>query len=246
MSNILDENGLQYVWNKIKARFAEKTEIPQASSTTPAMDGSPSAGVGTTWAKGDHVHPTDTSRAPLASPEFTGTPTAPTPLSSDNSRQIATTAFVQGLIQGIDGATYSIEQSAVDGHTFTMTGSNGYSQSITIPDNNTTYDPATQLANGLMSNTDKAKLDGFDSADTYAKKSDITGIYKYAGSVQSADLLPTSGMENGDTYNIVEESVYGPAGANVAWNEDTETWDSLGGKFSIEPLTNAEIDEICV
>ena len=30
-------------------------------------------GAGTTVARADHVHPTDTSRAPLASPTFTGT-----------------------------------------------------------------------------------------------------------------------------------------------------------------------------
>lgn len=36
--------------------------VPSASSTTPKMDGTASAGTGTTWAKGDHVHPTDTSR----------------------------------------------------------------------------------------------------------------------------------------------------------------------------------------
>ena len=35
--------------------------------------------------------------APLASPAFTGTPTAPTPLSTDNSTTLATTAFVQAI-----------------------------------------------------------------------------------------------------------------------------------------------------
>ena len=48
-------------------------------------------------------NPTDsgiakTAVAPLASPAFTGTPTAPTPASGDNSTKIATTAFVQGAI----------------------------------------------------------------------------------------------------------------------------------------------------
>src|SRR5262249_30190068 len=33
--------------------------------------------------------------APIASPAFTGTPTAPTPATSDNSTNIATTAFVR-------------------------------------------------------------------------------------------------------------------------------------------------------
>jgi len=38
----------------------------------PAMDGAAAVGVATTAARSDHVHPTDTSRAPTASPSFTG------------------------------------------------------------------------------------------------------------------------------------------------------------------------------
>lgn len=40
--------------------------IPQATTTTPKMDGTAAVGSETTWAKGDHVHPTDTSRAPTS------------------------------------------------------------------------------------------------------------------------------------------------------------------------------------
>ena len=56
-------------------------------------------GVGTTWARADHVHPTDTSRAPLASPAFTGTPSMPTgatgvtQTAGTNNTTLATTAF---------------------------------------------------------------------------------------------------------------------------------------------------------
>ena len=39
-------------------------------------------------------------KAPLASPAFTGTPTAPTPASGDNSTKVATTAFVKTAIAG--------------------------------------------------------------------------------------------------------------------------------------------------
>jgi hypothetical protein len=38
---------------------------------------------------------------PKDSPVFDGTPTAPTPVASDNSLKLATTAFVQGLIAGL-------------------------------------------------------------------------------------------------------------------------------------------------
>lgn len=46
---------------------------------------------------------TVTEFAPLASPAFTGTPTAPTPASGDSSTKIATTAFVQAALGGIKG-----------------------------------------------------------------------------------------------------------------------------------------------
>ena len=52
--------------------------VGQASSTTPSMDGSAATGSSTRYARADHVHPSDTSRAPLASPTFTGTVTIPT------------------------------------------------------------------------------------------------------------------------------------------------------------------------
>lgn len=68
--------------------------LGQAATTPPVMDGVASAGASTRTARADHVHPTDTSRAPLASPTFTGTPAAPTPAAGDNSTKISTTAFV--------------------------------------------------------------------------------------------------------------------------------------------------------
>ena len=38
--------------------------VPDASTTTPLMDGTASYGSGTTYARGDHKHPTDTTRVP--------------------------------------------------------------------------------------------------------------------------------------------------------------------------------------
>ena len=52
--------------------------LGQASVTAPGMDGTAAVGSSSRFARADHVHPTDTSRAPLASPALTGTPTAPT------------------------------------------------------------------------------------------------------------------------------------------------------------------------
>lgn len=101
----------------------------------------------------------------------------------------------------------------------------------------------TSSRSGLMSIPDKMKLDSFQSASTYAMKSDIVGMYKYKGSVADASKLPTTGQTTGDVYNIVAPSIYGAAGANVAW--DSSKWDSLGEIFTITSITNAQIDTIC-
>jgi hypothetical protein len=69
--------------------------VAQAASAAPVMDGSATVGTSTRFARADHVHASDTSRAPLASPTFTGTPAAPTAATTTNTTQVATTAFVQ-------------------------------------------------------------------------------------------------------------------------------------------------------
>ena len=50
----------------VKAVADAIPSVPSASTTTPSMDGTASYGAGTTWARADHVHPTDTSRAPTS------------------------------------------------------------------------------------------------------------------------------------------------------------------------------------
>ena len=49
--------------------------IGQAASATPEADGTAAAGTSVKFARADHVHPTDTTLAPKASPTFTGTVT---------------------------------------------------------------------------------------------------------------------------------------------------------------------------
>jgi len=48
----------------------------QAAAATSPMDGTAAVGTSKRYARQDHVHPTDTTRAPLASPALTGTATA--------------------------------------------------------------------------------------------------------------------------------------------------------------------------
>lgn len=108
--------------------------------------------------------------------------------------------------------------------------------------------PVSSSLAGIMLPADKIKLDALPTAaslaSTYAKKSEIAGMYKYKGSVADASKLPTAGQVIGDVYNIEVASSYGGAGMNVAW--DGKKWDPLGEIFTITSITNSSIDTICV
>jgi hypothetical protein len=55
-------------WNATLGPYALTANVPVASSTTPTMNGTAAVGTGTTWARSDHVHPTDTSRYAASNP----------------------------------------------------------------------------------------------------------------------------------------------------------------------------------
>ena len=86
--------------------FVTSANTGQLATATPLMDGTAAVGTSTLLARQDHIHPTDASRAPLASPSFTGTPEAPTATAGTSTTQIATTAFVQVAKEAARTTTY--------------------------------------------------------------------------------------------------------------------------------------------
>lgn len=80
--------------------FVQQELANELATVAPLMSGAAAVGVSAKVARQDHIHPTDTSRAPLASPALTGTPTAPTGATGDNSTQLATDAFVNVAVNG--------------------------------------------------------------------------------------------------------------------------------------------------
>lgn len=68
-----------------------------------------------------------------------------------------------------------------------------------------------------------------DIASTYAKKSDISTVFNYKGSVDTYSALPTTGVAIGDVYNVTAADATNniKAGDNVAWNGNA--WDNLSG-----------------
>lgn len=161
----------------------------------------------------------------------------------------------------------------------------GHTIAADVPANakftDTTYTAATASKDGLMSKTDKSKVDGVEAGAQanviesvqvngtalevtskgvnidlsgytptsalaeYAKKTDITAVFRYKGTVATYSALPTD-AEVGDVYNITaaDQTNHIKAGDNVVWN-GTE-WDNLSGilEMDITEISNDEIDTL--
>lgn len=119
---------------------------------------------------------------------------------------------------------------------------NGHTVASDVPTGakftDTTYGLATPSISGLMSASDYSKLSAFGAAETYALKSDISNAYRYKGSKASFAVLPSTGNAVGDVWNAED------TGMNYAWTGTA--WDALGEVFSVDVITNAEIDAITV
>jgi hypothetical protein len=108
--------------------------LAQAGTANPLMNGAVSVGTSYRYSRQDHVHPIDTSRAPLDSPGLTGTPTSTTPAFGDNTTRIPTTAFVQAALAatgiGYDaaaipgGSTVSIDTATIPTGIYVVTSAN--------------------------------------------------------------------------------------------------------------------------
>ena len=104
----------------------------------------------------------------------------------------------------------------------------------TIPGNA----PSCEAVNtALQLKADKTQLTNYVTTttanSTYAKKSDITSVYKFKGNKTNYADLPTTDRVTGDVWNITNANAeYGiKAGDNVAWN-GTE-WDNLSGTVDL-------------
>lgn len=65
MGNYIGQQRLSYLWDKMKATFAKKSDVPSAGTSTPLMDGTAATGSSSAFARADHVHPSDTTRVPI-------------------------------------------------------------------------------------------------------------------------------------------------------------------------------------
>lgn len=108
--------------------------VGQAGTATPIIDGTGTVGTSLLYSRQDHVHPTDTTRAPLASPTFTGTAgftgsvTVPNVGINNSGTFAANTAFVTriaGILNANTSATGGTGISAVSCSTAACTNLSG-------------------------------------------------------------------------------------------------------------------------
>ena len=87
----------------------------------------------------------------------------------------------------------------------------------------------------------KTKQDEFN-AGLYAKKADLTTVFRYKGTVDTFADLPASDQVVGDTYNVVAADVAHnvKAGDNVVWNGTD--WDVLSGIFDINAAVKVQAE----
>lgn len=270
-SNFLDQAGLGYLWAKITdaistsasttekkipskvsqlendAKYITLAEVPDgvaASTTVPKVDsGSGDVGTETAFARGDHVHPTDTTRlatngdASSVTVTFTAPNKRETIVSGESFNTIAgkilkymndfgSCAFKSMILKEdlAPSVKTSLEKAdtALQSYTETDPTVPTWAKSPTKP----TY---TAAEVGALS------LD--DANNNFAKKSDISTVYRWKGSKDTYDQLPTEGNTVGDIWNVKDTNM------NYGWTEDG-TWDPLGSPVEISPITNEAIDSI--
>nr|DAK81097.1 MAG TPA: Head fiber protein [Caudoviricetes sp.] len=112
---------------------------------------------------------------------------------------------------------------------------------------NTTYKPATQSANGLMSATDKKKLDGFGAANTYATMTYVGQQISAAGHISKSivETLPAVKDAKDNVIYMIKKAA--PDGSNLydEYMLISGALEKIGDtKTVIDEITNAEIDAI--
>jgi hypothetical protein len=119
--------------------------VGQASATAPGMDGTAAVGTSLRYARQDHVHPSDTTRAPLASPTFTGTVTIPAGASISGYAPLASPSFTGTVTSGGD----------------INIASTGY---LDLPAGTTAQRPGSPNSGMIRYNSDLGLFEGYGSA----------------------------------------------------------------------------------
>ena len=217
--------------------FITTSDIPEgaaASTTTPAMDGTAATGSELAFARGDHVHPTDTSRA--AASDVTALTTRVGDLETAVGTGGSVDSKISAAIAGLDSSITSTANQAIASVTLTdgkITGST----KIAVPTNN------NQLTNGA----------GYQTASdvSTAIATAVAGITSFEYEVVQS--LPAEG-EAGVIYLVAHSHGTGDSYDEYIWVSNAfekigNTDIDLSGyvlSTDLVAITSTEINTICV
>lgn len=221
MAKWLDENGLSHFWSKLKTLLNNKVDKVDGKGLSTndytANEKTKLAGIET----GAEVNIIEA----ITVDGKTITPSSTRTVAIDLS-SYATDSEVATIKKSLEDQISAVEAG-------------GIALETNIIDNDTKAISAGAVYDYKVANDAEVakKINASDVESTYAKKTDITNVYKYKGSKATVSALPTTGNVVGDVWNVEER------GINYAWTGTA--WDALGELFSITAITNSEIDTIC-
>lgn len=232
--------------------FITQEQVPEgavASNTTPKMDGTAAVGVETAFARGDHVHPSDTTKVNKAGDTMSGA------LNMGNNK--------------VTGLATPTEENDATPKSYVDTAVGTKANSSDVYKKTETYTQA-EINNKLNAKANSATtLAGYGITDAYTKlqvDGKLSAVYKPAGNTLFANLPTPSASNLGNVYNMTDafttdsrfidsEPTQYPIGTNVVvvQVESAYYFDVLAGFVDLSgylevsdmvAITNQEIDTI--
>lgn len=199
-----DLNDLQNNVNALNSDKAPTSSVPAATTTSPKMDGTAAVGSETAYAKGDHVHPTDTSRQAKI--------TASGLLKGDGNG---------GVTAAVAGTDYVLPSAIPTASTTTpsMDGSGSYGSGTSYARSNHVHPTDTSrqakiTASGLLKGDGNGGVAAAVAGTDY--QAPLTAGTDYATPAALADYIPTSqkGANNG-VASLTSDGKVTPAQASA-------------------------------
>lgn len=228
--------------------FITTGDIPEgaaASTTTPKMDGTASAGKELAFARGDHVHPSDTSKVDKVSGKGLSTNDLTDALKSNYD---AAYTHSNATHAPSNAQANVIESIKVNGTAQTITSK---SVDIAVPTNN------NQLTNGAGYQT-SAQVESAITAKNYATKSEVATAVANAAHLKreilSSSTLPD--VSSADANTIYMLPITSATGDNkfTEWMVINGAWEKTGDSdvdlsgyaktTDFAAITNGEIDTV--
>lgn len=270
MAKYLDDNGLLYLWSKIKTLVGTKEDKItkntafnknfETSADNIKANGTASAGTSTNIARADHIHPTDETRLAKSGD------------ASNTTSRIIKDATARTNIES--GSTLATNFSRIwvwfnDMKTVAFTGAysdlTGKPTNVSSFTNDAEYVDFTQMKDylpealpeyGFQTESDVEEIvEGYGYQTAANVESIVTGKgYQTAAQVQSAinSAVSTVYRYKGSKATYAELPASGnttgdvwnvtATGMNYVWTGSA--WDALGSELNIEVISNSDIDTI--